>query len=265
VSRPRVYRTEGVILRQQRLGEADRILTVYTPQFGKLRVVGKGVRKTKSRIGGHLEPLTRVDLLLAQGKSLDIVSQGQTVDPYLALRDDLWRVTCALYLAELVDRFTEEAAHHVENRSVYGLLIGALHWLTLARSGDLVMRHFELQILELAGYRPQLFRCARCDAELGPDDRTFRAVDGGLLCQRCAPGDLGSLSLPAVKVLRFLAGASMTEADRLGLDAVVQAELERTLTDYVRFVLEREVNSRRFVDEVRVQEARLSAGSGGDA
>src|SRR5438445_11492344 len=107
---PRVYRTEAIVLRQRRLGEADRILTLFTPQYGRLDAVAKGVRKQTSRKAGHLEPLTLTSLLVATGQNLDIITQSETIESFLTLREDLQRVARGLYVAELVDRATPERA-----------------------------------------------------------------------------------------------------------------------------------------------------------
>src|SRR5215831_1935277 len=112
MAHPRVYATEAVILRRIDFGEADRILTLFTPTYGKVRAVAKGVRRTTSRLAGHLEPFTRTQLLLATGRDLDIVTQAEARERLDALRDDVWHATGAWYVAELVDRFLEDADPH---------------------------------------------------------------------------------------------------------------------------------------------------------
>ncbi|MBI3972353.1 MAG: DNA repair protein RecO [Chloroflexi bacterium] len=123
---PRVYRTEAIVLRRQDFGEADRVLTLYSPRLGKFRAVAKGVRRPRSRLGGHVELFTHVNLLVAQGRNLDIVTQAETVRPYCRIRDDLWKTAYACYAAELVDRFIEE---RLENAPVFDLLQRALVYL----------------------------------------------------------------------------------------------------------------------------------------
>ena len=117
--RERVYRTEAVVLRHSDFAEADRLLTVYTPYLGKVRLLAKGIRKPRSRKAGHLELFTRTQLLVARGRNLDIITQAQTLEPYLALRQDLWRMSHAYYVGELVDCFGEEQA---ENHTLYRIL-----------------------------------------------------------------------------------------------------------------------------------------------
>src|SRR5438309_11364034 len=120
MTRQRLYRTPAVILKRSDLGEADRILTLFTRDHGKVRAVAKGIRRTTSRSAGHLEPFTLSDVLFAVGRDLDVVSQADTLDAHRAVREDLERTTHAYYLAELVDLLTEE---HMENRGVFDALV----------------------------------------------------------------------------------------------------------------------------------------------
>src|SRR5690242_17067299 len=124
----RTYSTDAIILKHSDLGEADRILTLLTPYRGKYHAVAKGARRPVSRKAGHLELLCHSRLHLAQGRNLDIITQAQTHDAFLALRqgNDTWYSTCAIYLAELVDRFIEDDTQHED---VYNLLLKALREL----------------------------------------------------------------------------------------------------------------------------------------
>ncbi len=260
MTRARTWRTEGIVLRARDIGEADRLLTVLTPGAGKIRVVAPGVRRIRSRKAGHLEPLSRVDLLLAEGRSMDVVSQGQVTEPHVVLREDLWRVTCAMYLAELVERFTEEGAGAREARHVFALLDACLHWLELARSGDLVLRYFELRLLAIHGVLPELGVCIRCGVPPRPESLWVSAADGGLVCGACGgqPGDR-TVSVTTVKILRYLAEAGVRDAERLAVPPGSHAEMEAILTEAVRRALDRDLNSRGFLDLVRREEGRAEA------
>src|SRR5437773_4085006 len=108
-TREHLYKSEALIIKRINLGEADKILTIFTPNFGKLRVVAKGVRKVTSRLAGHVELFTRSQMLLAKGRNLDIVTQSEIVDAYRSMHDELSRLARASYAAELLDRFTPEA------------------------------------------------------------------------------------------------------------------------------------------------------------
>src|SRR5436305_15151096 len=120
---PRVYRSEGIVLKAYNYGEADHILTLFTPNAGKLRAVAKGVRRTKSRMSGHLDLFTRSTLLVARGRQLDIVTQAETIENFAAMRTDLWRSSYGHYVAELVDGFTAEA---LANYPLYALTVSTL-------------------------------------------------------------------------------------------------------------------------------------------
>src|SRR5690349_10635964 len=199
--RERVYRTEAVIIRRADFGEADRLLTLITPQ-GKRRVVAKGARKTTSRLAGHIELFTHATLLLAVGRNLDIVTQSVILHGYNTLRGDLKRIGAAYYAAELIDRLIEEDD---ENRPAYDLLLATLQALDTSEHLDLVLRFYELRLLGCLGYRPQLYHCAVCQEVLTEETRHFSHEAGGALCPRCAPSQRAALplSLSAFKLLRF--------------------------------------------------------------
>lgn len=248
--RERLYRTEGIVLRRADFGEADRLLVLLTPGYGKIRVLAKGVRKVPSRKAGHVEPFMRSNFLVARGRGLDIVTQAEALDTYQGLRDDLLRTTYACYLAELADAFTEEGE---ENEALYGLLAEALGHLAAGDDPALLARFFELRLLTYAGYRPELRRCVSCGVEHGPEAVFFSAVEGGMRCQRCgeaAPGQ-ARVSLPTFKVLRFLQGQEYAAIAGLRLRAETAHEVEMVLRHYVTFVLEKNLKSVSFLSLVR--------------
>ncbi len=245
-----VFRTEAIILRRHDLGETDRILTLFTRDHGKIRAVAKGVRKPAGHKTGHVELFMRTDMLLARGRSLDVVTQAQMIDAYLPLREDLVRTTYALHIVELLDAFTEE---HDESRLLYGLLRDALGWL--CTTGDLrrTARYYELRLLDLAGYRPGLFTCVICGDTIQPQDQYYSAADGGVVCPRCAHNRprLRALSLRALKVLRYLQTRSFDAVEQLTLGEAVQNECERLLHEALAFYLERRLRSAAFLERLR--------------
>jgi len=167
---PRSLRVDAVVLRHSDWGEADRLLIIFSQQGGKLRVIAKGARKPRSRKAGHLEPFTRVDMLLARGSEWWILTQAETIDAYLPLRDDLMRTAQAAYVVELLDRFNYEEG---PNPSIYRLLVETLERLSTSKDADLAVRFFEVRLLDLMGYRPQLFHCAGCGEEIKAVDQFF--------------------------------------------------------------------------------------------
>jgi DNA repair protein RecO (recombination protein O) len=248
-----LFKTEAIVLRQRRFGEADRFVTLYTPTYGKLEAKAKGVRKTTSRMSGHLQPLTRCLVQLAQGRASDVVAGCQTVESFQALRDDLDRLSRALYAAELVDRLTPERS---PGPPTYRLLLDTLRRLEQTGDVDTPLRYFEMRLLEQSGFRPELERCLGCDSALQPQQNFFSPQSGGVVCPACAPGVAGPrpLSLNGLKVLRLLQRGPYNEVARVKLPPVLAQEVERHLRSYIVCVLERDVNSAAFIERLRREE-----------
>jgi DNA repair protein RecO (recombination protein O) len=255
--RPRVYKTEAIVLRTMELGEADRVLTVLTPRLGKLRVIAKGVRRPRSRIGGGLQPFSDVQLVLAVGRTFDVVTSSALEDPHLGLRNDLHSTAAAWYVVELVDRFIEGAA---DSHDAFRLLAQALSALDAGEgvSREVVARWFELALLDAMGFRPELSRCLECGAEIEPDGNAFSAAGGGVVCPSCAPAATGArrIGADALKVMRHLQRSSLVGVLPLRVAAALHREVERLLHDTVTAVLERELRSRDFLAEVAAREGR---------
>lgn len=247
---PHTLRTECVVLRHSDWGEADRLLVLYSREAGKLRAVAKGVRKLKSRKAGHLEPFTRVELLLAHGRDFWIVTQAETVDAYLPVREDLVRTAYAAYLIELLDRFTYEEG---ENRPLYQLLVDSLSRVSTLPDPFPAVRYYEIRLLDLLGFRPDLQRCARCGAEIKAEDQFFDATQGGVLCPRCGPSvsTARPISMYALRFLRHYQRSTFQEASRLEATPGVKREVETMLNYYLTYWLERRLNTPAFLREVR--------------
>jgi DNA repair protein RecO (recombination protein O) len=238
-----------VVLRRQDLGEADRLLTIFTPNHGKLRVVAKGVRRPHSRKAGHLEPLTRARLMLARGRDLDIITQAEAVELYASLRGDLERLGQAFYAVELLDRFTVEEG---ENQHLYDLLLNTLERLAGGDEGVVAIRFYELRLLELVGYRPELFQCLNCGEEVRPQDQFFSMAMGGVLCPSCGEGRMYTqpISLAALKVLRYYQRNAYPIAAAVKIRNKVHAELNALLENYLTYLLEKRLNTPDFLRRV---------------
>lgn len=231
-------------------GEADRLLTLYTMQMGKLGAIAKGVRKPRSRKAGHLEPFTRVSLQLARGRDLMIVTQADTLDAYLSLRADLLLTTHAAYVVEITDRFTYEEG---ENRALYRVLVNTLERLDGSESPDIAVRYFEMRLLDQVGFRPQLVKCAHCESEIQPEDQYFSAELGGALCPRCGKlvGEARPVSMLALKFMRHFQRSNYQDARRANLSSSVAREVETLMQHYLTYLLERGLNSPEFLRRVR--------------
>lgn len=247
----RSFRVDAVVLRHSDYGEADRLLTLYTRQLGKTRAIAKGARKIASRKAGHIEPFTHVKLQLARGRDTLIVTQADTVDAYLSLREDLVLTSQASYVLELLDRFTYE--DETENSNIFRLLTDTLSRLAIHVDPWLVIRYYEIRLLDHLGFRPQLFECANCGRDIKPEDQFFSFSAGGVICPRCGQGlrHLHNVSVETLKYLRHFQRSSYAEASRARPSFEIQKEAESLMQGYFTYLLERELNTPGFLKKIR--------------
>ncbi len=252
MSKPRTYQTEAIIIKKIKLGEADRILTLYTPHLGKIQAVAKGVRRPRSKLAGHLELLTHSQVSLARGRNLDTIIGSQATNSFLTLKNDLWLTSCALYAVELVNQFTAE---NIENYPLFQLLLETMKQLCQAGDNELVLRYFEIQLLNEVGYRPQLQQCVSCRSRLEPITNSFCSSAGGMLCPNCCQSQplTYPLSVNGLKVLRLLQNSDYDTVSGLKMNPELSHQLEAVMRDYLKYLLEREVKSTAWLDTLREQ------------
>jgi DNA repair protein RecO (recombination protein O) len=245
ITRERIRRVEAIVIGHSNYGEADRILTLFTREMGKLRAMAKGVRKEHSRKAGHLEPFTCSILMLARGTSFWIISQAETVLTFDAIRADLDKMALAAYCLELVERFTAEEEDH---QVLYRLLKDTLKRLAEVDEPFNVIRHFELNFLERVGFRPELFHCVQCRAEIKPEDQYISIPLGGVLCPACG-GHVDAkepIDLTTLKYLRHFQRSGYEEISRLTVPLGIQRKMERFLQRYITSLAERKLNTPAF-------------------
>jgi DNA repair protein RecO (recombination protein O) len=247
---PRNYQTEAIIIKKTKLGEADSILTFYTPHLGKIQGFAKSLRKTKSKMAGHLELLTHSQVSFARGKNLDTITGSQTINGFLPLKSDLDLTSYALYVIELVNQFTAE---HIENYPLFKLLLDTLGHLCQENDREIALRYFELNLLDKVGYRPHLQNCVHCKSLLEPVTNYFSPSAGGVLCPDCGYSQLStySLSVNALKVLRLFQGSDYATVSKLKVTPELSRELELIMRNYLRYLLEREVKSTAWLDTLK--------------
>jgi DNA repair protein RecO (recombination protein O) len=245
----KLYRTEAVVIRRQNFSEADRILTIYTPTRGKMRAIAKGVRRTTSRMGGHLGLFTQSRLLIAAGRNLDIITQTDTINPFPRLLSDINRINHATYAVDLLNHLTEEEDPNYEE---YRLLVDTLASLNEGHDPDTTIRAYELHLLEFAGYRPQLTDCVRCNTPLQPVRNYFSPEMGGALCTACGNSERRSLelSVDALKILRHLQRNDFATGPRLSLPLPLRREMEIVMHGYTRYLLERDLKSAEYIHTI---------------
>ena len=250
MARERTFRSEAIVLRRRDFSESDRLLTLFSRDFGKIQAIAKGARKPQSRKTGHVELFMRTNFLFAKGREMNIITQAEMVEAYPGLRQDLVRTTYASYLVELLDRFTADEDKH---RGEYELLANGLGWLEKTTDVLLVARYYELRLLGLAGYQPRLFHCVSCGEPIEEQDQFFSAELGGVLCPDCFAADrrAQSISSVAVKVLRYLQTRDWETVKVLQLKRPLHRELENSMHYYLTYILERNLKSVDFLYHLR--------------
>ncbi|MCY4020187.1 MAG: DNA repair protein RecO [Chloroflexi bacterium] len=251
---PRQFRTQAIILSRRDFGESDRLLTLFTPGRGKIRAIAKGARKPKAKLSGHVELFARSDLMIHRGRNLDIITQAELIDPYLGLREDLRRGAYANYVAELLDRFT--ADEDISQSDLFDLLHRTLERVADTADPRLAARYYELRLLDLVGFRPELTACVLTRAELLPEAQFFSNEEGGVVSRAAAAqtgAALASLEVETLKILRHLQ-RSAGDYDRvasLRLSPEQHAGVERILLGYIAHLLESKLQSVDFIRRVR--------------
>ena len=264
-----LYRDDGIVLRTQKLGEADRIITILARR-GRIRAVAKGVRRTKSRFGARLEPFTHVDLMLHAGRSLDVITQAEVIRPYgEPLTGDYPRYTAGVAMLETAERFTPVEKEPALRQLL--LLIGGLRTLGDGQHEPrLVLDAVLLRSLAVAGYAPVLQECARCGAPGNGRDKTsvasvdaadpgdmapagrrlsaFAVAAGGMVCASCRPPGAASPAAPTVALMLALLRGDWDRANRS--ERRHRIECSGLVAAYLQWHLEHSIRSLRHVERV---------------
>lgn len=250
MARPRLQRVAAVPLRRLNLGEADRILVLYTRQQGKVRAIAKGVRRTTSRLGGHLDLLSAVDVLLAHGRDLDVVSQAQVTESFPAIRADLERTAQAFVIAEMLDAGTAEGQPQPD---LFDLLIAALKSIGRHPSPELAGLNAQIHLLGRLGFRPELGHCLECRTELQPVLNLLQPARGGVLCPDCGARDheAHSVSVDVLKLLRVLQRASIVDCPQITVADPIVARASAEIRGLWERSIDRALRSPTFVSRVR--------------
>ena len=251
-----LYRDEGVVLRTQKLGEADRIVTVLTRRHGKVRAVAKGVRRTKSKFGSRLEPFSHVDLQFYTGRNLDIINQAESIRPYgQGIAGDYPAYTAGTAVLETADRLTAEEKE--PSLRLFLLVIGALRALSeRTHPAGLVLDAFLLRAMSVAGWEPALGGCARCGEE-GPH-RHFSVPAGGTVCPSCRPTGSAMPSPVTVELMEALLSGNWERVD--ASQGINRRESSGLVAAMLQWHLERGLRSLPLVDRSEPTAPRREVG-----
>jgi DNA repair protein RecO (recombination protein O) len=240
------YRDQAVVLRTQKLGEADRIITLFTKEHGRIKAVAKGVRRTKSKFGARLEPTSFVDLQLYAGKSLDIVTEVTSIENFgEALSADYKNWTTANSILEAAERFTEN--EHEPALQQFNLVVGALRALAHGTyDSSLILDAYLLRSLSVAGFAPSMTNCSRCDKP-GPH-KYFSLVGGGSVCVDCKPS---AAATPTPETLQLMADL-LTGEWHGAVDSEPKSRREASglIAAYLQWHLERGLRSLPLVERI---------------
>ncbi len=251
-NRERSIRTEGIILRRKDYGEADRILVMFSRKMGRISCLAKGSRKPTSKISGHLELFSRSSFLIAKGRNLHIISQAETIESYDGLRKDLAGIGRGSYLVELVDALTYEEG---SNLKLYDLLLKTLESLNKGENPSVVIHYYELHLLDLVGFRPELFNCVECGKKIIEQDQFLSGELGGVICPACItviPGAaVRPISARTLKYLRHFQRSSLQSLLKLKIHQGLLDDLEKIIQYYLTHTLERNLNSPDFNSRIR--------------
>lgn len=239
-----LYRDTGVVLRVHKLGEADRIVTLITRRHGKVRAVAKGVRRTRSRFGARLEPFGHVDVQFYTGRTLDVITQVETVDAFgIGLVGDYARYTAGCAVLEAADRMAVEEGEPALR--LYLLVAGALRALAGGeRDASLVLDAFLLRAMAYAGWAPAITECARCAAP-GPH-QSFSVPAGGAVCPRCRPAGAGAPGGETIDLMDALLNGDWPVAEATGQPA--RREASGLVAALLQWHLERQLRSLPLVE-----------------
>ncbi|AGB41790.1 DNA repair protein RecO [Halobacteroides halobius DSM 5150] len=243
-----LFDTDAIVLRHYELGEADKIIVLFSRNKGKIRVVAKGVRKTKSSLAAGLEPFTYNHILVYQGKSdLGNLSQCDIKDSFSSLKDDILKMTAASYLAELVNELTVD---HQPHQDIFDLLLLTLKLLDQLDEIDLLLRTFELKLLNLLGYQPYITACIKCGREVDQSVK-FNLIAGGLTCDKCASNQDLRVSLGTVKFIEQLIKLDYRRLLRLKLPEYANKQLTNIIPAYIETITEKELKTISFLDSLK--------------
>lgn len=245
----RLYRTTGIIIKRSDVGEADRVLTIMTPA-GKLVASARGVRKTASRLAGHLELLSHCQLQLASGRNRDVVTQSVAIERFDALQHSLVTMAAGYYVAEMTDALVgdEDAA-----APVYAHLRDTLHMMCTPCEVAMVVHWYTLQLCDAVGYRPQLTACTVCGTVLDQDAKHWSIAQGGMVCPECARRDahVVVISLALFKLLRFVQREPLDVVAQTHQSEAVHDAMFQLMRRWMHYLSERPLRAATFFDDVR--------------
>jgi DNA repair protein RecO (recombination protein O) len=243
-----LYKTEGIVLKSMEYEEADKIVTIFTKDYGKITAIGKGVRKTKSKFGSSLEILTHSIFLFYKGRNIDIVSQTEILESFFSTSKQVIKFAFAANCVEVVNKLTEEREMNI---GLFNLLKEVLHYLRESNDPKLLTLSFKWQTMSILGYRPSLDHCCRCNKGVEEQkEMYFNIKEGGLVCNNCLIKDREGCvkaSLYFNKLVRKILITPLSTISSATIPNEKMKELEKITDLYIAYHSEKSFKTDRFL------------------
>lgn len=246
----KLYKVDAVVLSSREMREADRVLVLFSRQLGKLRVVAHGVNKPSSRKRGAVQPFCYSSFLIYKGKDLDSIRQCEEIETFPGLRTSLETLSYASYFSELIDAIVMEGEINTE---VFSLLLITLNLLSQNNHDvELLARAFELRLMDLSGFRPQLEECANCGINIKSYSIAFSNSSGGIVCSRCSISTMGvKYYQPGIiETLKLLLSWNMQKLQRIKISPTAKKHLKTLMQEYVGYYAEKKFKSMSFLEKM---------------
>jgi len=247
------HKATGFFLKSLNYGESDLIVTFYSREFGKLRGIAKGAKRSKKRFANVFEPFSLTHIIFSRKNRdmLAFIESCDIIDHYAAIRQDLEKTLTASYFMDLADHFSPEGKH---NEALFTLLADYLAWLARENVSDAAIRFFEMRLLKIAGFEPSLSACVRCKTPVtNGASYYFYPNEGGIFCAGCARPERydQSVSAGAIRTLLLGKDMDMEKMKMVSLSGSLAAESRNILCAFIAFVLGKEVKSLKVMEQVR--------------
>lgn len=234
-------KTKAIVLSEKEFGEADKLFSVYTENFGKIEVLGKGIRKNKAKLKGALQPLNYISLEFVEGKNFLIATDAILEENFEELKKEIKKYRLALYLCQLVDKLVKGEERDAK---IWQLLLETLNELKLTdNKNELIIRYFEWNLLSLLGFEPELYHCTLCQERISKGKFYFSAREGGIICEKCKEKakEHREISRDAIKILRVIIMQDKSLFKKLKINPIQQRELKELFKYYLPYFLEEDI------------------------
>ncbi|OPZ22708.1 MAG: DNA repair protein RecO [bacterium ADurb.BinA186] len=242
-------KTNGIVIKRMDFGEADRILTILTERFGKIKAIAKGVRKSTSKLGGHLEPFMIVDFQLHEGKTFFTITGASIISEFPCLHAELPKMAKAYVAGELIDNFLHE---NEKSETTYKILTQMLE-LVENNEKNFLINAFALKLIETSGFQPEFYDCVHCKEKITEGENFWDNLEGGVICEDCVQesGHGVKISNEFIKSLRFIEQNDFPQIEKLKLNKSLEDEIDRILENYIRSILDKNIKSKKFLNNVK--------------